>query len=204
MQRSFVLALTLTVSASIMAHANGLADDWINKNCKQLSVLGADATPTQVRDALATCKEILAEQAKLVQTQMELVKMERELASVAAGETKKAKTGAAGQNKLDIEKMLSSDDVFLIAVGGFVTNATAQLFYKGRNYWLRPGDRFPGGELVAIGNGRAQVKRANGKTVWLSPVTLDEIKTQLGIAAPDKTSAPNMAVPIYPMPGAAK
>jgi len=159
-------------------------------NCSYLQQLSADATQTQQRAALLSCRELMEQKTLLLAAEVKYKEIKRQLANPK----KDSELSASKQEGfIDIGKMMQSTQVFLLSVSGFKNKRKVKLFYQGNYFFLAEGEIFPGGEIKSVSLNSALVLK-DGKKRRIHLTTLDEMRVSLGLAP--KASRRSRILPI--------
>jgi hypothetical protein len=161
------------------------SDVFSAEKCKYLSGLSEGSSQTQIRDAYVKCKEMSEHKLMLVEAQKALKKAQAELKG-GVSSSSKSESPSQEQDKIDIQKMLNSEKVFLLSSSGRKGTREVEIFYKGATYFVKEGSMFPGGKLISSKAGSALFKKNNGKKETSFLTTVDEMKVSLGISAQKK------------------
>ncbi len=155
------------------------------ETCSYLQQLPEGATQTQQRAALLSCRELMEQKTLLLAAEVKYKEIKQQL-SHPKQLSKEQQEPQAGT--VDIGKMMSSKQVFLLSVSGFKHKRRVKLFYQGNYYFLVEGETFPAGLLKKVNmNSAIIVNKGNATTIHLT--TIAEVRASLGIISPSKTQS---------------
>ncbi len=150
-------------------------------NCPYLEQLAEDATETQQRAALISCRELMEQKTLLLAAEVKYKEIKQQLAAPnRLDENMKTQDNSISDNK-----MISSDQIFLLSVSGFKKQRRIKLFYRGNYYFLAEGERFPGGKIISTDGNSVKIFR-EGKTQTIHLTTVVEMQLALGLSAARK------------------